>query len=147
MAHKAQDSLKPADEPPVMAEIVVSMRQVIDYLVDEVPGITGALVSSADGFVLADRLAAGNTSNVDALGAMSASALALSNRLVRSLGDDSATVSLHRSARGQMVIVPIAHIAVLTLLATPDANTEHVTLVGRETCRELQRLFRGTADV
>lgn len=150
MADQPQDSLKPpavpADEPTVVTEIVVSMQQVIDYLVDEVPGITGALVSSADGFVLADRLPPGNTSDVDALGAMSASALALSNRLVRSLGDAPATVNLHRSATGQMAIVPIAHIAVLTLLATPDADAEHVTLVARETGRELQRLFRGAAD-
>lgn len=130
-----------------MTEIVLSMQQVIDYLVDEVPGITGALVSSADGFALADRLPEGNDSDVDALAAMSASALALSNRLVSTVGEAPATVNHHRSAAGQMVIVPVAHIAVLTLFATPTADTEHVTLVGRETCNQLQRLFRGTADV
>ncbi|NNE12299.1 MAG: hypothetical protein HKN41_08665 [Ilumatobacter sp.] len=130
-----------------MTEIVGSMQQVIDYLVDEVPGITGALVSSADGFVLADRLPEGNLSDVDALGAMSASALALSSRLMKSVGEAPATVTHQRSTDGQVVVIPIAHIAVLTLLATSTADTEHVTLVGRETCSQLQRLFRGSADV
>lgn len=133
------------------------MHQVLDHLVEQVPGVTGALVSSSDGFTLAARLPVPDTAagdqiaglQIDAagLGAMAAAALALSNQLVKTTGESAAAVSQHRSAHGNVLIFPIAHIAVLTVLAAAEANTEQLTLVGREATNGLQRLFRGTVGV
>ncbi|MEJ7800272.1 MAG: roadblock/LC7 domain-containing protein, partial [Ilumatobacter sp.] len=86
------------------SEITHSMNQLIDHLVDQVPGVLGALVSSADGFTLVARLPADATLDAAALGAMSAAALALANRLVQSVGAGPATVSHHRSADAQTFV-------------------------------------------
>jgi predicted regulator of Ras-like GTPase activity (Roadblock/LC7/MglB family) len=140
----------------VTAEITHSMHQVLDHLVEQVPGVIGALVSSADGFTLAARLPVRvdaetgvEADAIDAagLGAMSAAALALSNQLAKTNGDSAADVSHHRSADGQVLILPIAHIAVLTVLATVGADAQQLTWVGREASAGIQRLFRGAATV
>lgn len=132
------------------------MHQVLDHLVGQVPGVIGALVSSADGFTLAARLPVHvdtetgiEVDAIDAagLGAMSAAALALSNQLVKTSGESAADISHHRSADGQVLIFPIAHIAVLTVLATVVADARQLTLVGREATVGIQRLFRGAATV
>lgn len=123
------------------------MNQLIDHLVDQVPGVLGAIVSSADGFTLASRLPDSATVDAAALGAMSAAALALSNRLVQTVGAGPATVSHHRSADAQTFVFAVAHLAVLTVLTDHDANAERIAMVGHEVSSGLQRLFRGTATV
>ena len=124
------------------------MRQVLDHLVERIPGVIGALVSSADGFALASNLpAAGSSAESASLGAMAAAAIALSNRLVATVGDSPATATHHRSDEGAVLILPIGHLAVLTVMATPDTDSEPLTLVGREATAGLQRLFRGAASV
>lgn len=123
------------------------MRQVIDHVVDHVPGVVGALVSSSDGFTLAARLPVTFDGDAAGLGAMAAACLGLSNRLVGTLGESPATVSQHRSADAQVLVVAIAHVAALTLLAEPDADAEQLAGVGREAAAGLKRLFRGAAAV
>ena len=123
------------------------MREVIDHVVDHVPGVMGALVSSSDGFTLAARLPVAFDGDAAGLGAMAAASVGLSNRLVGTLGGAPATVSQHRSADAQVSIVAIAHVAALTLLAEPDADTEQLAAVGREVAAGLERLFRGAAAV
>lgn len=127
--------------------ISTSIRQLIDHLVDEVPGVTGALVSSADGFVLASRLPSGEHIEPSAVAAMSAATIGLSTRLVRLTGEAPATVSHQRSTDGQVFVFSIAHIAVLTMLTTASADDVQITQVGREVVQGLQRLFRGAAAV
>jgi predicted regulator of Ras-like GTPase activity (Roadblock/LC7/MglB family) len=136
-----------ADSHTVTAEITRSMHQVLDHLVEFVPGVLGALVSSADGFALASKLPPDTEIDTAGLGAMSAAALALSNQLVKTAGDSAATLSHHRSAEGQVLMLPVAHLAVLTIMATPGADTEQLCVVGREATVGLQRLFRGAATV
>ena len=131
----------------VTTEITHSMGRVIDHLVDQIPGVVGALVSSTDGFVLASHLPAESSTDTAGMGAMTSAAIALSNRLVGTVGESPATVCHHRSDDGQVLILPIAHLAVLTILATPDADAAQLTLVGREASAGLQRLFRGAASV
>ena len=63
------------------------------------------------------------------------------------VGDSPATVCHHRSDDGQVLILPVAHLAVLTILANPAANADQLVLVGREASAGLQRLFRGAASV
>jgi hypothetical protein len=43
--------------------------------------------------------------------------------------------------------VPVAHVAVLTVLIGADADAEQLTAVAREGAIGLQRLFRGMASV
>lgn len=123
------------------------MHQVLDHLVDQVPGVLGALVSSVDGFVLAAKLPDDADIDPAGLGAMASAAIALSNQLLKTVGDTPSTVSQHRSDDGQVLILPVAHLAALTILATQSADAEQLTLVGREATGGLQRLFRGAATV
>lgn len=123
------------------------MRQVLDHLVERIPGVVGALVSSADGFALASHVPAESSAESAGLGAMAAAAIALSNRLVATMGDSPATATYHRSDDGQVLILPIGQLAVLTIMATPSTDAGQLTLVGREAAMGLQRLFRGAASV
>jgi len=123
------------------------MHLVLHHLVEQTPGVTGALVASADGFALASRLAPDSEIDPAGLAAMSAAALALSSQLVATSGESPASVSQHRSADGQVIIVPVAHVAVLTVLIGADADAEQLTAVAREGAIGLQRLFRGMASV
>lgn len=123
------------------------MQQVIAHVVDHVPGVLGALVSSADGFTLAACLPDDFDGDIASLGAMAAAALGLSTRLVQITGEAPATVSHHRSSDAQVFVIAIAHVAALTLVATADADAEQLVMVGREAGAGLQRLFRGAAAV
>ncbi len=123
------------------------MHLVLHHLVEHTPGVTGALVASADGFTLASRFAPDSGIDDAALGAMSAAALALSNQLVATSGESPAIHSHHRSADGQVLIVPVAHVAVLTVLVTAGADIDPLYGVAREAAIGFQRLFRGTAAV
>ena len=130
------------------------MRQLIDHVVDQVPGVSGALVCSTDGFVLAARLPATGklgpaTDALDpsAVAAMSAAVLGLATRLVQLTGDAPATVSHHRSTDGQVFVFAIARFAVFTVIADTTADPEQIRLVGLEITNGLLRLFRGAAKV
>lgn len=138
---------KPTDSNVVTAEITRSMHLVLHHLVEQMPGVAGALVASADGFALASRFAPDAEIDPAGLGAMSAAALALSNQLVATAGDAPASASHHRSQDGQVLIVPVAHVAVLTVLLTADVDIEPMTAVAQEAAVGLQRLFRGMASV
>ena len=122
-----------------MNEIDTSMRQLIDPVVDGIPGVSGALVSSKDGFVLAARLPA--DADASSIAAMSAAALALASRLVQVAGDAPATISHHRSVDGQVFVFAIAHVAALTVVADATADADRIRLVGREIAQGLQHLF------
>ena len=128
-------------------EITRSMLLVLHRLVEQTPGVTGALVASADGFTLASRLAPDSEIDTAGLGAMSGAALALSNQLVGTAGDAPANVSHHQSADGQVLILPVAHVAVLTVLASTGADLGRLAEASRQAPHSLQRLFRGVAAV
>ena len=123
------------------------MRELIGELVDRVPSVTGALVSSSDGFVLSSRIPAGDGVEISAVAAMSAAAAGLANQLTQLTGDAPADVCHQRSVDGQVFVFRIAHIAVLTVLTDAHADAEQIRLVGIEVAKGLQRLFRSTANV
>lgn len=123
------------------------MDQVLDHLVERVPGVVSAVVSSADGFTLASKIPDDSEVEPASLGAMAAAALALSNRLVSTAGEATTTVAIHRSDEGQVLVLPVADLAVLTILAVPAADSEQLSLVGAEATTGLLRLFRGAAAV
>jgi predicted regulator of Ras-like GTPase activity (Roadblock/LC7/MglB family) len=126
-----------------VTEIDASMRQLIDHVVDGVPGVAGALVSSKDGFVLATRLP--ESADPSAVAAMSAASLGLATRLVQLAGDTPVTISHHRSTDGQVFVFAISHVAVLTVLADASADANRIRLVGREITTGLQRVFNDAA--
>jgi predicted regulator of Ras-like GTPase activity (Roadblock/LC7/MglB family) len=135
------------DSNDVTDEITRSMHLVLHHLVEYTPGVIGALVASADGFSLASRLPPDTAIDAAGLGAMAAAALALSNQLVGTVGEARANVSHHQSREGQVLILPIAHVAVLTVLGTTSADLRQLADASRESAHSLQRLFRGVASV
>jgi predicted regulator of Ras-like GTPase activity (Roadblock/LC7/MglB family) len=145
-----QDSLKPPSasaDNKRMTEIDASMHQLIDHVVDQVPGVLGTLVSSADGLVLASRVDHNTGLDAAAIAAMSAAVLGLSNRLVQLMGAAPTSFSHQRSADGQVFVFGISSVAVLTVLADPTAQPAQIQSVGREIGFGLERLFSGSANV
>ena len=145
---------RPPFKPPVVGAeashvtaIDISMHQLLDHLVERVPGVSAALVASADGLVLASHLPPGTGFDPASIAAMSAAALALSNRLVQLAGPSPVSYAHYRSHDGQVFVFGVAHVAVLTVLAGPTASPSRIQQVGPEIGRGIERLFRGTADV
>ena len=129
-----------------MPDVEESMRNLVDHLVDRVPGVIGAQVSSADGLALMSRLPDSTEIDASALAAMSAATLGLANRLVQLTGSHLANVSIHRSNDGQVLVFGIAGAAALTILTEPTADLEQLQVVGRKVGVGLQRLLRGAAS-
>lgn len=126
-------------------EIVASMEQLIDQVIDGIPGVTGGLVSSVDGFALASRLPDGT--DEASVAAMSSALLGLSSRLAQSVGREPVRVGQLRSGDTQVFVFAAAHAATFTIFADPSADGRRVAAVGREVALGLTRLFRGTVDV
>ncbi len=122
------------------------MRQLIDHVVDHVPGVLGAVVSSADGFVLADRIPTTTGSDAAAIAAMSAALLALSSRMVQLTGSSPVDACHQRSRDGQVFVFAIGEVAVLTIITTPNADQMQIAGVGHEITVGLHRIFAGTAS-
>jgi predicted regulator of Ras-like GTPase activity (Roadblock/LC7/MglB family) len=143
-------SLKPptgvADDSHV-TEIEASLHQLLDQLLRRVPGVSGGLVASVDGLVLAAELPPGTGFDPASIAAMSAATLALSNRLVQVTGSAPITWSHQRSNDGQVFVFGISHVAVLTVLAEPAASPSMIQYVGTDAGRGIERLFRGAAQV
>jgi len=140
-----QHAVRAADEPRVSA-IGTSMRDLIDEVVDHVSGVTGALVSSADGLVMAARVPHDTGLDAAAIAAMSAAVLGLSNRLVQLMGPAPSSFSHQRSSDGQVFVFGISSRAVLTVLADLTADPARVEDVSREVGLGLERLFRNTTN-
>lgn len=134
----------PASTAP--SDLTTSMYQLLDAVVGPVPGVVGAVVSSADGFVLAARLPADSTADAASVAAMSAALLGLSNRLVQSVAPGPSRVAELRSEAAHGYVFAVAHAATLTVLATPESERPQVMAVGREITTGLLRLLRGTPD-
>jgi predicted regulator of Ras-like GTPase activity (Roadblock/LC7/MglB family) len=132
---------------PTVSDVADAMHRLMDHVVGRVPGVTGALVASADGFVLASRLPPSTRADAASVAAMSAAVLGLGNRLVDAVAPGPAHVAEFRSSQGQAYVFAIAHAATLTILAEPEAERPQLIAVGREITTGLSRLLRGTIDV
>lgn len=118
-----------------------SILRLVDRVVAELPGVSAAMVSSADGLVLASRVPRRLGLDPQTIAAMSAAALGLSNRLVQLTGPSPATFSHQRSDDGQVFVFGIAGVAVLTVLTDPSADPAEVQRLGHELAVALDRLF------
>jgi uncharacterized protein len=144
-----QESLKvspaAADDFSMMTETQLSIQHLIDQVIDGIPGVLGALIASADGFVLASRLPQHVPHDAPAIAAMSAAALGLASRLVGLAGAAPADVSVHRSLHAQVFVFAVERHAALTVLADHSADASLIEQVGREVSVGLARAFR--ADI
>lgn len=127
------------------AQITQSMVRVLERLVGEVPGVVGALIASPDGFALASVPPSDRSIDDAGLAAMSAAALALSHQLSAANGPSRSAVSHHVSEHGQVMLLPIAHFAVLTMLAAAGAEARILARAGHEAATELHHLLRSGA--
>lgn len=126
-------------------ETQLSIQHLIDHVVDGIEGVSGALIASADGFVLASRLPQHIPHDAPAIAAMSAATLGLAGRLVGLGGAAPADVSIHRSVHSQVFVFAVGRHAALTVLADHAADAALVERVGREVCIGLDRAFRADA--
>jgi len=111
----------------------------IDVLVDELPEVSGALVSSADGFVLGARLEPGADSA--SIAAMSAATLGLAGRLVQLVGEQPARFVRHVSDNGSVFVFAIGQEATLLVIADADADPERVVAACDEIVVALRREY------
>ena len=127
-------------------EIVASVRFLLDQIVTGVPGVTGALVSTVDGFSVAERIVqpprvnAATPTDGQGLAAMSAALLGVANRMLAALGDQPATELTASSAAGHVVLCRVGTTAALTVITGPDARLDDVEVVAREVASGLHRL-------
>ncbi|MGI5236800.1 roadblock/LC7 domain-containing protein [Dactylosporangium sp. CA-139066] len=84
-----------------------------------VPEITGCLVASTDGLLIADDAC---TLAVEGVAALSAACLGVSQRIADSAAQDEFQEVLIRSTGGYVAMYMAGHGAVLVLLAAADAN-------------------------
>jgi predicted regulator of Ras-like GTPase activity (Roadblock/LC7/MglB family) len=120
------------------SDMVTSSRLLIDVLVDELPDVRGAVVSSVDGFVISARLPAGL--DVASIAAMSAATLGLTSRLVQLVGSPRPAFSHHASATGHVFVFAVPGGAVLTVLTGPEADPARIVMVCGEVVSALARL-------
>jgi predicted regulator of Ras-like GTPase activity (Roadblock/LC7/MglB family) len=127
--------------PPSAPDVDVSVRNLIDHVVDGVPGVLGAVMASADGFGVASRLPTHVPLDSAAIAAMSAAALGLATRLVGLGGTAPASISVHRSADAQVFVFSVGG-AALTVIAAATADTARIERIGREVVIGLSPAFR-----
>lgn len=128
-----------------MSGAAVPIRLLIDSVVDGVPGVTGAVIASADGFVIASRLPPGLALDAAALAAMSAATLGLASRLVGVAGRQPVQVMTQRSADAQVFVFGVGTAAALTVLADHRADAARVEMIGSEVASGLTRAFTAVA--
>ena len=130
-----------ADDNAVISELEATIGSLVDNVVDGVPGVTGAVIASADGFVLGSRLAQASTFDAAAIAAMSAATLALANRLIQIGGDPSAEICQFRSSNTQVWVFAVGAGAALTIVATAEADGARIDLIGNEVSKGLAPHF------
>lgn len=137
-----RDQVAAGGAPPA-SELTAAMHQLLDHVVGHVPGVVGAVVSSADGFALAARLPEDTSADAASIAAMSAALLGLSNRLVQTIAPEPSRVLELRSDGAHGYVFAVAGAATLTVLAVPEAERPQIMAVGREITAGLQRILRG----
>ena len=123
------------------------MRYLLDGLVQDVPGVVGALVASVDGFALASNVPV-DLPSTDAAGlaAMSAAALGVSNRLVGAVGREPASEVILRSPAGHVLVYRIADVAALTVLTDASIDVEQLSVVSRDLANGIEQLLHDAAS-
>ncbi len=122
-------------EPEVLAEL--------KGLRARLPQVTGALVASVDGLVLARDTAAVEAESVAAL---TAAALGVALRLTEATGRGDFRELLVRGERGYVATYAAGTTAVVTLLAEPRINVGRLHLEARRSGARIGELVDGALD-
>jgi predicted regulator of Ras-like GTPase activity (Roadblock/LC7/MglB family) len=116
----------------------MNTEQVLDELRrlrDRVPFVTGALVATCDGFLIACDLPP--DLEPDGLAALTASELSLSHRVARTVHEDDEFQEVVIRSRAGHVAIYSAGNAALAVLADPDVNLGRLHLEARPTARTI----------
>ncbi|HEV7626870.1 MAG TPA: roadblock/LC7 domain-containing protein, partial [Streptomyces sp.] len=121
------------DDPVPSAALAV-----IRTLRDRVRHVSGCLVASVDG-----RLIAHDTHAVepDGMAALSAAVLGLSQRLVMTVEHDQFAETVTRGTRGYVATYAAGPHAVLTVIAAPEANVGRLHLESRRVAMRIAHLL------
>ncbi|GAA0393090.1 roadblock/LC7 domain-containing protein [Streptomyces luteireticuli] len=122
-----------AAPPEVLAEL--------QELRVRVPYLTGAMVASTDGLVIAHLLA--KNAEPDGVAALTAAALGVGARLTEAVGHGGFRELLVNGEFGYVATYAAGVSSVLTLLATADANVGRLNLEARRACPRLAALIDG----
>ncbi|GGM79503.1 roadblock/LC7 domain-containing protein [Dactylosporangium sucinum] len=107
-----------------------------------VPEISGCLVASTDGLLIADDAQA---VVVEGVAALAAACLGVSQRIADSAGHDDFQEVLIRSTGGYVAMYMAGHGAVLVLLATADANVGRLHHEARRATQVVSRIVAAAA--
>lgn len=109
----------------------------IRHLYERIPHITGLLVATADGLLVAHE-----TRDVepDTLAAMSAAQLGLAQQLAHATGQGGFLENVTRSTNGYLAVFAAGDTALLTVLATAELNVGRLQHEARSVARRLGRL-------
>ncbi len=121
----------PPPEPPVLGELRTLRHRL--------PGLTGSLVASADGLLVAADLPA----QIEPAGmaALTTSGLALSQRIALTVQDGGFQEVVIRAAGGYVVTYAAGATASLTVLAGPDVNVGRLHLESRPAAARIAALL------
>lgn len=108
-----------------------------------VPGLTGALAASADGFVLAQDGAGGEAESVAAL---TAAALGVALRLTEATGRGAFRELLAQGDNGYVATYAAGSTAVLTVLAGLRTNVGRLHLEARRSSARIGEMVDGALD-
>ncbi|WP_460367238.1 roadblock/LC7 domain-containing protein, partial [Actinocorallia lasiicapitis] len=118
---------RPAYQAAVGAELAALRRAV--------PHVTGALVASVDGFLLACDLPEGL--EPDTVAALTATELSLATRVVATVADGAFEEVVIRNSRAQVAIYAAGPRAALAVLAGPQASLGLLHLEARPAARTI----------
>ncbi|MCC2278198.1 roadblock/LC7 domain-containing protein [Streptomyces sp. ET3-23] len=108
-----------------------------------VPHLTGALVASKDGLVIAHVV---GDVEPDGLAALTAAALGVGARLTEAVGHGGFRELLVSGERGYVATYAAGTSCVLTLLASAEANVGRLNLEARRTGPRIAALVEGTLE-
>jgi CheY-like chemotaxis protein len=102
--------------------------------------IQGAAVVTLDGFMLAAHVSHGRTTG-EQLGALTASVYKIGSKGLKALKRGALQELYLRGAQGTLHLYCIDSVAILSVLARPDANMGMVHIESREQCKRVGQVF------
>jgi predicted regulator of Ras-like GTPase activity (Roadblock/LC7/MglB family) len=123
-------------EPGVLAELR-SLRA-------RVPHLTGGLVASTDGLVIAHDT---NGTEPEGMAALAAAALGVGARLTDATGQGAFRELLARGEHGYVATYAAGGTAILTVVAGPDTNVGRLHLEARRSSGRIGDLVAGAPDL
>ncbi|XVQ11620.1 roadblock/LC7 domain-containing protein [Spirillospora sp. CA-255316] len=135
--HDRMDDLaRPAPDPALRAELTA--------LRGRVARLTGSLIASSDGLLIAHDLPDGVEPS--GMAALTAAELALSHRMTSTAHGGGFHEVVLRGTNGYVVIYSAGWSASLTVLSEPDVNVGRLHLESRPAARAIAELLAGAAE-